>query len=380
MLWNRDLGVSCFMECTHLFNFGCATVYLYHYAKWACAHLKPSLPVSLLKCAVASRNLSQKSTFIMPPKSRRSSRARTPSTRLNSPGSLAAKWAPDPSEHSAILTALNNIAERQNHVEARLAPLPQFDQAHVHDHLNVDQPTMATSTDVPVQVQEPTTVRSPGPTTAMSLALPGSVANNDTCGTLPVPPRLRDRIVRGEFVQFDDLLLESMSKTADDSLNLAVIGDGHLRIQRSSTEIKGRVCNLGTWLEAWTVFCRFLVDVAPELAPDVLQYQSIITEASAKYSEDAWLTYDRRFRMALAAQPHRFEWGVIDPNLWQSCMTGKALPSCPRCRLSHPTPGLFCPFPSGPSPAPSFGSGGPSHQTIFAHSGKPVCRNFNTGS
>ena len=215
---------------------------------------------------------------------------------------------------------------------------------------------------------------------ATSLALPGSVAINDTCGTLPVPPRLRARIVRGEFVQFDDLLLESMSNTADEPLNLAVIGDGHLRIHRSSTEIKRRVCNLGTWLEAWTVFCRVLVDAAPELAPDVLQYQSIITEASAKYSEDAWLTYDRRFRMALAAQPQRFAWGVIDPNLWQSCMTGKALPSCPRCRLSRPTPGLFCPFRSGLSPAPSFGSGGPSRQTIFTHSGTQVCRNFNTGS
>ena len=216
--------------------------------------------LAVVRCC-KSKSLSKKSkTFIMPPKSRRSSRARTPSTRLNSPGSLAAKRAPAPSEHSAILTALNNIAERQDRVEARLAALPQFDQAHAHGHLNVDQPTMATSTDVPVQVQEPATVRSSGPTMATSLALPGSVANNDTCGTLPVPPRLRDRIVRGEFVQFDDLLLESMSNTADEPLNLAVIGDGHLRIHRSSTEIKRRVCNLGTWLEAWTVFCNTVFD------------------------------------------------------------------------------------------------------------------------
>ena len=48
------------MECTHLFNFACTAVYLYHYAKWACAHLKSSLPASLLLCAVASQNLSQK--------------------------------------------------------------------------------------------------------------------------------------------------------------------------------------------------------------------------------------------------------------------------------------------------------------------------------
>ena len=113
-------------------------------------------------CALLQVEISLKKseTFIMPPKSRRSSRARTPSTRLNSPGSLAAKRAPAPLEHSTILTALNNIAERQDRVEPRLAALPQFDQAHAHGHLNVDQPTMA-STDVPVQ--EPATVCSPGP-------------------------------------------------------------------------------------------------------------------------------------------------------------------------------------------------------------------------
>ena len=111
---------------------------------------------------------------------------------------------------------------------------------------------------------------------ATSLAPPGSVANNDTCGTLPVPPRLRDRIVRGEFVQFDDLLLESMSNTVDEPLNLAVIGDGHLRIHRSSTEIKRIVCNLGTWLEAWTVFCRALVDAAVVCAVDFqLKHKSL---------------------------------------------------------------------------------------------------------
>ena len=52
-------GVSCFMECTHLFNFACTAVHLHHCTKWACAHLKPPLSVSLLLCAVASQNLSQ---------------------------------------------------------------------------------------------------------------------------------------------------------------------------------------------------------------------------------------------------------------------------------------------------------------------------------
>ena len=47
------------MECTRLFNFACTAVHLHHCTKWACAHLKPPLPVSFLLCAVASQNLSQ---------------------------------------------------------------------------------------------------------------------------------------------------------------------------------------------------------------------------------------------------------------------------------------------------------------------------------
>ena len=168
----------------------------------------------------------------MPSKSRRSSCARTPSTSLNSPGSLAAKRAPAPSEHSAYLTAVKNIAEGEARIGRTL------------DSLLSRSFNLVKRTSTPWINQHATSTDVPG----------------------PVPPRPRERIVRGEFVQFDDLLLESMSNTADEPLNLAVIGDGHLRIHRSSTEIKRRVCNLGTWLEAWTVFCRVLVDAAPELA------------------------------------------------------------------------------------------------------------------
>ena len=140
-------------------------------------------------------------------------------------------------------------------------------------------------TTYPYSYRSPRSYACPGLSRPCARA-PESVPNNDTCVTLPVPPHLRDWIVRGEFVQCDDLLIESMSNPVDDSLNLVVIGDGHLRIQRSSTEVKRQVCNLGTWLEAWIVFCRVLVEATPELAPNVLQYQPIITEASAKYSED----------------------------------------------------------------------------------------------
>ena len=241
-------------------------------------------------------------------------------------------------------------------------------------------------------MEERLSVLSPAPTAAV----PTTVASGITGGSsvpapvlpvsavaslgsaLPVPPRIRDRITRGEFIVFDELLTESLA--APPELHLALAGDGLVKIDRATTELKRKVCNLQTWLEAWTVYYSILCDAAPERVQDLLFYQGTIVEASSKYSSDAWLTYDRRFRMALAAQPHAFSWRTIDPNLWQSCMTAKALPPCFRCHTTHPLPGPACPFRTGPPPAPSSASGGQQRQTIFLHNGKPMCRNFNWGN
>ena len=188
--------------------------------------------------------------------------------------------------------------------------------------------------------------------------------------------------MRGEFVSFDELLSDSLSSSLSNSVRLAVSGDRNLRLDDSSLHAvhtqKRRVCNLQTWLEAWTVYCRVLVDTAPGLASELLHYQGTILEASSNFVVEAWLTYDIRFCMARASLPHAFSWRVIDSNLWQSCMTGKSLVSCNRCRTVHPAPGPVCPFPSGPSPPT--GSGGHTRQIIYMHNSKPVCRNYNAGS
>ena len=81
--------------------------------------------------------------------------------------------------------------------------------------------------------------------------------------------------------------------------------------------------DIGTWIEAFTTYTRVQVDACPELAADLLAYQAIIVDANTNYYNDAWLAYDRKFRLALASLPHAYSWGIIDPNLWQSCLTSK---------------------------------------------------------
>ena len=45
---------------SHLFNFACTAVHLHHCTKWACAHLKPPLPVFLCCCALLQVKISLK--------------------------------------------------------------------------------------------------------------------------------------------------------------------------------------------------------------------------------------------------------------------------------------------------------------------------------
>eukprot|EP00117_Sycon_ciliatum_P005525 scpid28772/ scgid9436/ len=202
-------------------------------------------------------------------------------------------------------------------------------------------------------------------------------------GDLPVvPPRLRDRIVRGEFTELSDLLPESLGFEGDHDVMQLDVGAGRSvqLVPKSSHRqpAKRHIYDLATWVEAFTTYSRVLADASPQLAGDLWAYQAIIVDANVRFHNDAWLSYDRKFRMATASLPHRYSWSVIDPNLWQSCLTGRGRPPCQRCSMVHPSQPSSCPFRGG-LPAPTAPTGSQfSHQPGF--DGKAICRNFNFGS
>ena len=202
-------------------------------------------------------------------------------------------------------------------------------------------------------------------------------------GDLPVlPPRLRDRIVRGEFTELSDLLPESLGFEGDHDVMQLDVGAGRSveLVPKSSHRqpAKRHIYDLATWVEAFTTYSRVLADASPQLAGDLWAYQAIIVDANVRFHNDAWLSYDRKFRMAKASLPHRYSWSVIDPNLWQSCLTGRGRPPCQRCSMVHPNQPSSCPFRGG-LPAPTAPTGSQfSHQPGF--DGKAICRNFNFGS
>ena len=134
--------------------------------------------------------------------------------------------------------------------------------------------------------------------------------------TASVPSRTADHILRGEYIDFNDLLPEA--------LGLAQHPAGQLRLQigdhgavlladqgTSSTRVKRHVHDFSTWMEAWTTYLCVLVSSAPERAPELLAYQAIITDAKQKFRSDGWLAYDSQFRAAASNNRHRRECPAI---------------------------------------------------------------------
>ena len=205
-------------------------------------------------------------------------------------------------------------------------------------------------------------------TTNPSLALPTST----------VPARVTDRILRGEFINFDDLLPEALG-AAPSPIQLQVSTSGQpvqLIHDPHPKAIQRRVHDLSTWLEAWTAFVNVILSAAPRRSNELLGYQAIIIDANKKFFPDAWLAYDRQFRLACANDPSR-SWNVVDANMWQLTMTGKSRPTCTACFLVHPlSGGGRCPFRSHSSQAIAH-TASTSRPREIIHDGREVCRNYN---
>ena len=165
-----------------------------------------------------------------------------------------------------------------------------------------------------------------------------------------VPKRITDRILNGEFIDFNDLLPEALALSSASPIQVHVGSERlHLVQEHHSPErVKRHMHDYATWSEAWTAYLFVVVSSSPRWTQELLAYQAIITDCNQKYSEDDWLAYDRQFRAAAASNP-RLRWDVIEPTIWQLTLTNKARPVCFACRLAHPYSGR-CPFRAGPRP------------------------------
>ena len=183
------------------------------------------------------------------------------------------------------------------------------------------------------QLHEPVETDAPPPTNPQRVQQP------------PVPARVRQRIVGGEFVDFDNLLHDSLfparyGASASPSLALPVVRDrstsGEVLIAQQRSPNRRVVRDLASWLEAWKTYISVLVAHYPARVLELLAYQRIICDASSRFPTGCWLRYDSSFR-ACAAADQSLRWDSKHHDLWLECFTRHA--SSPRLAPVHVTAG-----------------------------------------
>ena len=114
----------------------------------------------------------------------------------------------------------------------------------------------AESTLVPVHLQ---------PTTVQSASVPTPIQPTVVQSSLPpVPPRIRDRIIRGEFIDFSSLLPKAMftgglepETNRSFTLHVSPTNDDISVRPASNTR---KIASFSSWMEAWNVYLSIRID------------------------------------------------------------------------------------------------------------------------
>ena len=133
----------------------------------------------------------------------------------------------------------------------------------------------------------------------------------------PIPSRIKEKIARGEYIDFTTILPKSMFGAQEPqsqtfTLQLNPSGD-NLSFQPQTTTKK--ITSFGAWMEAWNVYLAVRLSLNPSCAPSLVAYQRIITSANSNHPLHAWLGYDVKFRTKAANDP-ALRWDIRDLDLW----------------------------------------------------------------
>ncbi|KAJ1190077.1 hypothetical protein NDU88_006816 [Pleurodeles waltl] len=136
-----------------------------------------------------------------------------------------------------------------------------------------------------------------------SLGAP-SMTNRAAGLATAIPLTVKERIWRKEFIDIFTLLeiqLEGLDLTVCDKKD-----DDRRERKRARKER-----NFENWLDAFRIMACVIVEKFPRSAADLWLYESKIHEAHRQFSGDAWLEYDKSFRLKIQAHPE-MEWNQED--------------------------------------------------------------------
>ena len=140
------------------------------------------------------------------------------------------------------------------------------------------------------------------------------------------------QISSGKFVNFDSLLPNTSPLTMDEyTIKVNSGADPSLSLVPKAQN-RPRVIDFYTWLTAWNNFLQAMSFYHPMRVPELIRYQSLITNFACQYQFSSWSTYDQLFRYHMANDPS-LSWADVHDDLFNRYLRGAPLRTmCYSCR------------------------------------------------
>ena len=174
----------------------------------------------------------------------------------------------------------------------------------------------------------------PSPSSVVSRLLPTVFSSSPTVPVLqqsfvvapgfsPVPPKLVSQIVSGKFVELSELLSSNIVQTQSDS-DPQLFFDGRLVLTSTPKKPKRRIEDIGSWLEAFSLYCLVLTSQFPHRWKDLQLYQLLILRTYRQFTGRVWLAYDRALREHAAAT-NLTDWLTLNVQLFNFHAAGASV-------------------------------------------------------
>ena len=135
-----------------------------------------------------------------------------------------------------------------------------------------------------------------------------------------IPPKLVQRIRRGDYIEMREMLPDAWQAPRDD----------HSCCRATRPRRGGLVTDILLWTEGYAALVAILATAHPDKIPHFMAYLKTITHASRNFDGVAWASYDAAYRRQAAACSF-YDWATIDSALYNEAFTGRAR-IMPRCR------------------------------------------------
>ena len=149
-------------------------------------------------------------------------------------------------------------------------------------------------------------------------------------GFPPIPKKLADRILAGEFVDLADLPpAKGKVRPLSTPEGSVLLVHAHDFMQQ-----KRLIPDLATWVQSFSLYTAVVCSKSPERLTDMLGYMCQITRASQRFKWPSWVIYDQNFRQEAADRDIKV-WSQMDPSLFAQCFTGQVKGTESWCKTCH---------------------------------------------